>query len=285
MPGPGLAPLQSAPKTRRNRCEPPSPQNLLTRTAGKGEDSYAAKNWAFLQKFDMVKSGDVSSQNMYESAKALNHRLDSFGLTKEFKQFMGDVVSFTEANQAANESIIYNLHQLFVSLDKVKKNLDPRMLRAFALEGAKFMVPVGKGAKCEAVTTSGRDVPNCFIRSQLEGIEILETNMGDSQVYKKKARAASKASARPKRSGRSGNGSAPPAAAPDEGELELMVGDREKTWIEDCASAIASVYDGIKAEIPERVKDKVMMMVISIALEFAFTGTVTLRGTPYASWK
>eukprot|EP00969_Alexandrium_andersonii_P360771 15456111-Alexandrium_andersonii.AAC.1 len=83
---------------------------------------------------------------------------------------MGDVTNFTEANQAANESIIYNLHQLTVSLDKVRKNLGPRMLRAFALEGAKFMVPIGKGAKCEAVTTSGRDVPHCFVRAQIDGV-------------------------------------------------------------------------------------------------------------------
>ena len=59
---------------------------------------------------------------------------------------------------------------------------------------------------------------------------------------------------------------------------------REKMWLDDVISALESVYDNMDEKPEEAGKVKVKAILISLALQFCWTGNLTLNGKTINAW-
>ena len=200
--------------------------------------------------------------NEYENTKATVHYLEDLGCARSLGAFIGANVDFRNP-RLQNSAVIGNLHALLVCLDKFRGAIDNETLQIVLFEEAKFFMPLGsaQSGQVKASTGSERFPPWLFEKGSANKVRWLLTKMGKGVVPEEVMS----------------------LDAPTQGE-EGDGCSREKMWLDDVISALESVYDNMDEKPEEAGKVKVKAILISLALQFCWTGNLTLNGKTINAW-
>ena len=254
--------------------------------------------------------GHFKSWKQFDSGKSLAHSLQKFNVFEDCKDWSGKYCDFLHERYDTSTHLICG-HSL---ITKINESTGRQIDKALAdlvgivfLEAWKF---------CQPCVASGdqRDVPWIFSQnnsSTAATMDLINTVMTDSQLVKKEKTKALKAALElaeaveehaehdsPRVEAARGSKRRRVAAKPKaKGKATMPAGDRERrevimavrddrplTWINDLIAAVDHARQEVRAHVKSDVLTKATHLVMSFALEFVWTGQVTIANKTFKAW-
>ena len=187
-----------------------------------------------------------------------------------FHDFTTNSVDFLDKRLNSSTAVL-TLHSLVTHVwVHFNAYLSKEELAITAFECMKFCVPVSSRQRLH------RQTPYVFLETNLEAVQYLTVPMAESKVYVDAAR-------KPDQDDQ-GATQEVVAAIRCRSTIAQKKADRCVYWLDDLWRTIRYALDACQVKPDELEELRIKEAIVSIALEFAFTKTATLRDKEYLVW-